>query len=77
MAGKKEKTVPAEIQIVQSCNLPEPSNHKNIITEKQIVFNPDLDVLSFDKIETENIKWLFYPFIPFGKVTIIQGVKSK
>ena len=73
MAGKKEKTVPKEKQIVQSCNPLEQSNNKNIITEKQTVFNPDLDVLSFDKIETENIKWLFYPYIPFGKVTIIQG----
>ncbi len=73
MAGKKEKTVPKEKQIVQSCNPLEQSNHKNIITEKQTVFNPDLDVLSFDKIEIENIKWLFYPYIPFGKVTIIQG----
>lgn len=73
MAGKKEKTVPKEKQIVQSYNPLEQSNHKNIITEKQTVFNPDLDVLSFDKIEIENIKWLFYPYIPFGKVTIIQG----
>ena len=24
-------------------------------------------------VEVEQIEWLFYPFIPFGKVTIIQG----
>lgn len=24
-------------------------------------------------IETEKVKWLWYPFIPYGKITIIQG----
>ncbi len=72
MASKKEKTVSTEIQVVQSCNLTKPSINKNIISENKMIFNPDLDILSFDKIETENIKWLFYPYIPFGKVTIIQ-----
>ena len=24
-------------------------------------------------IETEEVKWLWYPYIPIGKVTIIQG----
>lgn len=24
-------------------------------------------------IETEQVRWLWYPFIPYGKVTIIQG----
>ena len=26
-----------------------------------------------DKVEVEQIEWLLYPFIPYGKVTIIQG----
>ena len=26
-----------------------------------------------DQVEVEEIEWLFYPFIPYGKVTIIQG----
>ncbi len=25
------------------------------------------------QVEVEEIEWLFYPFIPYGKVTIIQG----
>ena len=24
-------------------------------------------------IEVEDIEWLIYPFIPYGKITIIQG----
>lgn len=26
-----------------------------------------------ETVEVEQSEWLFYPFIPFGKVTIIQG----
>ena len=26
-----------------------------------------------ETVEVERIEWLMYPFIPFGKVTIIQG----
>ena len=24
-------------------------------------------------VEVEEVKWLIYPFIPYGKITIIQG----
>lgn len=26
-----------------------------------------------EQVEVEKIDWLFYPFIPFGKITIVQG----
>ena len=26
-----------------------------------------------EEIEAEQVEWLLYPFIPYGKVTIIQG----
>lgn len=26
-----------------------------------------------ETVEVEKIAWLFYPFIPYGKVTIVQG----
>ena len=26
-----------------------------------------------EQVEVEKIDWLLYPFIPFGKVTIVQG----
>ncbi len=73
MAGKKEKTASTKTQIVEKYNLSKQSIHKNIITKNENNCNPDLNILSFDKIEAESIKWLFYPYIPFGKVTIIQG----
>ena len=34
---------------------------------------PDLKLINMEMVEVEQIEWLFYPFIPFGKVTIIQG----
>lgn len=27
----------------------------------------------YDKIETSDVSWLWYPYIPYGKVTILQG----
>ena len=33
---------------------------------------PDLKLINMETVEVEQIEWLFYPFIPFGKVTIIQ-----
>lgn len=34
---------------------------------------PPLKLINMESVEVEEIKWLFYPFIPYGKVTIIQG----
>lgn len=34
---------------------------------------PCLKLINMDQVEVEEIEWLFYPFIPYGKVTIIQG----
>ena len=34
---------------------------------------PKLKLINMDKVEVEQIEWLLYPFIPYGKVTIIQG----
>lgn len=30
-------------------------------------------MINMETVEVEQIEWLLYPFIPFGKVTIIQG----
>lgn len=30
-------------------------------------------ILSMDKIQSQEVKWLWYPYIPFGKITIVQG----
>ena len=33
---------------------------------------PELKLINMDTVEVEQIEWLLYPFIPYGKVTIIQ-----
>lgn len=32
-----------------------------------------LSVVSMEEVEPEAVEWLWYPYIPFGKVTILQG----
>lgn len=32
-----------------------------------------LELICMDDIEVEEVKWLWYPYIPAGKVTILQG----
>ena len=34
---------------------------------------PNLKLINMEQVEIEKIDWLLYPFIPFGKVTIVQG----
>lgn len=33
----------------------------------------ELKVIRMSEIQTQEIKWLWYPFIPYGKLTIVQG----
>ena len=33
----------------------------------------NLKLINMEQVEIEKIDWLLYPFIPFGKVTIVQG----
>ena len=33
----------------------------------------DLEVVKASEIEPKEVKWLWYPYIPFGKVTLLQG----
>ena len=34
---------------------------------------PNLKLINMEQVEVEKIDWPLYPFIPFGKVTIVQG----
>lgn len=34
---------------------------------------PNLKLINMEQVKIEKIDWLLYPFIPFGKVTIVQG----
>lgn len=33
----------------------------------------DLRIINMDTIQSEEIKWLWFPYIPYGKITIVQG----
>ena len=33
----------------------------------------DLKLINMEQVEVEGVEWLMYPFIPYGKVTLIQG----
>lgn len=33
----------------------------------------DLKLINMQDVEVEDVEWLIYPFIPYGKITIIQG----
>ena len=33
----------------------------------------ELKIIQMSEIETEEVSWLWYPFIPYGKLTIVQG----
>jgi RecA/RadA recombinase len=35
--------------------------------------NEALKLIRMNEVEAEEIKWLWYPYIPFGKITVIQG----
>ena len=33
----------------------------------------ELKMIRMSEVEIQEVKWLWYPFIPYGKLTIIQG----
>lgn len=33
----------------------------------------ELKMIQMSEVESQEVKWLWYPFIPYGKLTIIQG----
>ena len=42
-------------------------------TENAMNVNVPLEVVKASEIEPREVKWLWYPYIPFGKVTLLQG----
>ena len=33
----------------------------------------DLKLISMKDVQAEKVQWLWYPYIPLGKLTIVQG----
>ena len=42
-------------------------------TENEMNVNVPLEVIKASEIEPKEVKWLWYPYIPVGKVTLLQG----
>lgn len=40
---------------------------------EQIQEKQEVKILSMDTIQSQKVRWLWYPYIPFGKITIVQG----
>ena len=38
--------------------------------------NTELKMIHLSEVESQQIKWLWYPFIPYGKLSIVQGDPS-
>ena len=43
---------------------------EEILNNKKVGTN--LRLINMETVEVEEIEWLLYPFIPYGKVTIIK-----
>ena len=41
--------------------------------ENEMNVNVPLEVVKASEIEPKEVKWLWYQYIPFGKVTLLQG----
>ncbi len=37
------------------------------------MYDTNLDIIKLSSIETKEIEWLWYPYIPYGKITVLQG----
>lgn len=35
--------------------------------------NENFDLKYFQDVKSKKVEWLWYPYIPYGKITIIQG----
>ena len=33
----------------------------------------ELKIINMDEVQVKTVDWLWYPYIPYGKITIIQG----
>lgn len=42
-------------------------------SEANVETNTELKMIHLNEVESQEIKWLWYPFIPYGKLSILQG----
>lgn len=49
----------------------EETEHNN--ERKNAMQNEEFEIIRMSEIQMREVEWLWYPYIPFGKLTIIQG----
>lgn len=37
----------------------------------------DCKITYYDTVSAKKVEWLWYPYIPYGKITIVQGTREK
>ena len=53
--------------------IPQNLNQQNKTNENENRMTAELKLKRIAEIELQEVEWLWYPYIPFGKITIIQG----
>lgn len=43
------------------------------MSAEEVPTKPCLSIVKASEIEPKEVKWLWYPYIPFGKITLLQG----
>lgn len=51
----------------------EPSRQKTIERRLKMTNEKTLSLVRMSDVQLQEVKWLWKPYIPFGKLTIIQG----
>ena len=44
------------------------------MVEKQ---NVELKLIHMEDVVSKEVEWLWYPYIPYGKITIIEEIREK
>lgn len=53
--------------------LQEDNNNLEQKMKQKLEQKPELKMIKLSDVQSQEIEWLWYPFIPYGKLTIIQG----
>ena len=75
---EKEKATVDNLPAPTGQNQPLNEKPTNIIAQENENINGkisqnDLKLINMGDVEVQNIDWLWYPYIPYGKITVVQG----
>lgn len=73
LVGKKLEDVSAERKLGGGKNLNGHRVRVNGEETNQVPDGGDIAVTRLDRVEAEAIEWLWYPYIPLGKITMLEG----